>query len=64
MFLLLAIEAGADSGIVDPVSSRLERVAALDRSAAAVQLTEAMLLGGDVNCKNFLRAFRKGELEV
>ena len=63
VFLLLAIEAGADSGIVDPVSSRLERVAALDRSAAAVQLTEAMLLGSDVNCKNFLRAYRKGELE-
>ncbi len=64
VFLLLAMEAGADSGIVDPVSSQLERVAALDRSAPAVRLTEEMLLGRDVNCKNFLRAYRKGELEV
>lgn len=64
VFLLLAMDAGADSGIVDPVSSRLERVAALDRSSPGYQLTEAMLLGRDPNCKNFLRAYRKGELEV
>lgn len=64
VFLLLAMEAGADSGIVDPVSSRLERVAALDRASPAVRLTEEMLLGRDVNCKIFLRAYRKGELEV
>lgn len=64
VFLLLAVEAGADSGIVDPVSSRLERVAALDRGSRPYQLTEEMLLGRDLNCKNFLRAYRKGELEV
>lgn len=64
VFLLLAIEAGADSGIIDPVSSSLARVAALDRSSRTFQLTEAMLLGRDPNCKNFLRAYRKGELEV
>ncbi len=64
VFLVLAAEAGADSGIVDPVSSRLERIAALDRGARPFQLTEEMLLGRDLNCKNFLRAYRKGELEV
>ena len=64
VFLLLAMEAGADSGIVDPVSSPLGRVAALDRSARPCQLAEEMLLGRDVNCKSFLRAYRKGELEV
>lgn len=63
VFLLLAMEAGADSGIVDPVSSPLERVVALDRGSRPFQLTEQMLLGGDLNCKNFLRAYRKGELE-
>jgi 5-methyltetrahydrofolate--homocysteine methyltransferase len=64
VFLLLAMEAGADSGIVDPVSSPLSRVASLDRNTRPCQLTEEMLLGRDVNCKNFLRAYRKGELEV
>ncbi|MSR83746.1 MAG: hypothetical protein EXS58_12625 [Candidatus Latescibacteria bacterium] len=63
-FLVLAAEAGADSGIVDPVSSPLARIADLDRSTRPYQLTEEMLLGRDVNCKNFLRAYRKGELEV
>jgi 5-methyltetrahydrofolate--homocysteine methyltransferase len=64
VFLLLVMEAGADSGIVDPVSSPLARIIALDRGSPAVRLTEEMLLGKDVNCKNFLRAYRKGELEV
>jgi 5-methyltetrahydrofolate--homocysteine methyltransferase len=64
VFLFLAVEAGADSGILDPVSSPLSRVAALDRGTRAFQLTEEMLLGRDTNCKNFLRAYRKGELEV
>ncbi|MBM3277594.1 MAG: dihydropteroate synthase [Candidatus Handelsmanbacteria bacterium] len=64
VFLLQAMEAGADSGIVDPVSSPLSRVAALDRNSKPYLLTEAMLLGQDTNCKNFLRAYRKGELEV
>ena len=64
VFLLLAMEAGADSGIVDPVIIPLARLAALDRNYRPYQLTEEMLLGRDVNCKNFLRAFRKGELEV
>ena len=64
VFLLLAMEAGADSGIVDPVSSPLERIATLDRDARPFQLTMEMLTGRDVSCKSFLRAYRKGELEV
>ncbi len=64
VFLLLAIEAGADSGIVDPVASGLGRVFSLDRESRPCRLAEDMLLGRDFNCKNFLRAYRKGELEV
>jgi 5-methyltetrahydrofolate--homocysteine methyltransferase len=61
-FIRLATEAGADSGIIDPVASELGRVFTQDRSAAPVRLAEDVLLGRDRNCKNFLRAYRKGEL--
>ncbi len=64
VFMCLAIEAGADSGIVDPVTSRPSKVLAIDRESRAYQLAEDMLLGRDRFCKNFLRAYRKGELEV
>ena len=64
VFMCLAIEAGADSGIVDPVTSKPSKVLAIDRESRAYQLAEDMLLGRDRFCKNFLRAYRKGELEV
>ncbi|MDE0504033.1 MAG: dihydropteroate synthase, partial [Candidatus Poribacteria bacterium] len=63
-FMCLAIEAGADSGIIDPVTSRPSKVFSIDRESRAYQLAEDMLLGRDRFCKNFLRAYRKGELEV
>jgi 5-methyltetrahydrofolate--homocysteine methyltransferase len=63
VFLNLAAEAGADSGILDPVTSPLERVFSIDRASRPYQLASDMLLGGDRNCKNFLRAYRRGELE-
>jgi len=62
VFILLALEAGADSGIIDPVTSNLDRVLSMDRQSRPYQLTEKMLLGEDQYCKNFLQAFRKGEL--
>ena len=63
-FIVLATDAGADSGIIDPVSSHLDRVFSMDRNARPFQLAEEVLLGKDRNCKNFLRAFRKGELQL
>jgi 5-methyltetrahydrofolate--homocysteine methyltransferase len=62
-FMNLAVEAGADSGIVDPVANDLNRVFTADKSAKPYQLAQEMLLGNDRNCKNYLRAYRKGELE-
>jgi cobalamin-dependent methionine synthase I len=62
VFISLAVEAGADGGIVDPVSSRLDTVFSSDRQSRPFQLAEELLLGKDRNCKNFLRAYRKGEL--
>ena len=64
VFMCLAIVAGADSGIIDPVSSRPSKVFTIDRELRPYQLTEDMLLGRDQFCKEFLRAYRKGGLEV
>ena len=64
VFILLALEAGADSGIIDPVASNLEKIIVMDRSSKPVELAEQLLLGNDLHCKNFLRAFRKGELQT
>ncbi|MBI1791535.1 MAG: dihydropteroate synthase [Acidobacteria bacterium] len=62
VFLNLAVDAGADSGIVDPVANDLNRVFLADKQSAPYRLAEDMLLGRDRNCKNYLRAYRKGEL--
>jgi len=52
-----------DSGIVDSVANDLNRIFVADKTFKPYQLTRDMLLGLDRNCKNFLRAYRKGELE-
>ena len=62
VFLLLAIEAGADSGIVDPVTSHLEEVHGMDRESVRYQMAEDLLVGRDDRCKAFLRAHRRGRL--
>lgn len=62
VFLRLAIDAGADSGILDPVTSRLDRVLGLDRAGRPYRLAEDLLLGRDEYCAAFIRAYRKGEL--
>ena len=49
-FLSLAIQAGLDSAILDP----------LDREIQAANLTTEMILGRDPHCLNFIRASRKG----
>jgi 5-methyltetrahydrofolate--homocysteine methyltransferase len=63
-FLYLAVEAGADSGIVDPVTSNLRRVFMADRTARPYQLAIDLLLGNDSGCSNYLDAYREGELEA
>lgn len=49
-FLSLALAAGLDSAILDP----------LDREIQAAILTTDLLLGKDAHCLNFIRASRKG----
>jgi len=62
-FLLLAIEAGADSGIVDPVTSDPRRLASLARDSRPVQLALDVLTSADRNCRAYLKAYRAGELD-
>lgn len=63
-FLLLAVEAGADSGIIDPVTTSPARALALDRSSRPVELALDALTGADPYCREYLRAWRAGELET
>lgn len=64
VFLVLAIEAGADSGIVDPITNPPERALALDRSARPFELALDVLTGADTHCRAYMKAYRKGELEL
>jgi 5-methyltetrahydrofolate corrinoid/iron sulfur protein methyltransferase len=61
VFLDLCVEAGLDSGIIDPVA---DVAAALnpDREARAYTLARAMLTGEDAFGMAFIEAFRAGEL--
>ncbi|MCB8944486.1 MAG: methyltetrahydrofolate cobalamin methyltransferase [Ardenticatenaceae bacterium] len=49
-FLILAMQAGLDSAIMDP----------LDKELVATAITAELLLGQDRHCLNYVRAFRKG----
>lgn len=61
-FLRLAIDHGADSGIIDPVSNKIARALDLDMDTEPVKLATAMLSGQDDFCMNFITAYRDGRL--
>ena len=62
-FILLAVEAGADSGIIDPIASPPDTVLAPDRSSRPFQLAMDVLSGADEHCRAYLQAYRAGELD-
>ena len=62
VFMILAVEAGADSGIIDPVTSRPDKVFGIDHTSRPYQLAEDVLLGKDEHCANYISAWRQGEL--
>lgn len=64
VFLNLAVEAGADSGIVDPVATNLNRVFVADKQSKQYRLAEDLLLGRESGCENFLEAYREGEIQL
>ena len=59
MFVLLAVEAGADGGIMDPVASPPEAILAIDRTDPNYKLAEDVLMGRDEHCMAYIRAWRK-----
>jgi 5-methyltetrahydrofolate--homocysteine methyltransferase len=61
-FLALAIEAGADSGIVDPTVVSMQRALDMDRTSRPFQLAIDVLTGTDENCRAYMKAHRAGEL--
>ena len=64
IFVLLAIEAGADGGILDPVASPAEAILAIDRDDPRYRLAEDVMLGRDEHCMAYIRAWRKGQLST
>jgi 5-methyltetrahydrofolate--homocysteine methyltransferase len=62
VFIDLAADAGADSGIIDPVASDPRRIFAQDRGTRAYALATALLTGADPYGMEFLTAYRAGEV--
>jgi 5-methyltetrahydrofolate--homocysteine methyltransferase len=61
-FFALALDAGIDGAIVDPVQNKLKDIRSLDRTSEPFQITSAMLNGEDDFCIGYLQAWREGRL--
>jgi cobalamin-dependent methionine synthase I len=61
-FIYMALEAGIDSGIIDPIQSKMSTVFDLDTSSEPVKVAVDMLSGNDDFCMNYIQAFRDGKL--
>jgi 5-methyltetrahydrofolate--homocysteine methyltransferase len=62
VFLDLCVQAGLDSGIVDPVAADIARALSPDRSTDAYRLAADLLNGVDAFGVEFLDAYRSGRL--
>ncbi len=61
-FIHLALEAGIDAGIIDPIATKLDSILGLDTESEPVKLALDMLLGHDDFCGNYIMAYRDGRL--
>ena len=61
-FINLSIAAGIDTGIIDPVQSKIGAILDLDTDQEPVRLAQEMLLGRDDFCANYIQAWRTGRL--
>ncbi len=61
-FLRLAIEHGADSGIINPLETSAKGAFELDLASEPVKVAMDMLLGNDEYCTKFLAAYRAKKL--
>lgn len=62
VFLRLAFDYGVDSGIINPVETKVRRVMALDMETPPVKITLDLLRGEDDFCMNYIGAYRSGDL--
>ena len=62
VFLRLALDYGVDSGIINPVETKVRRVMALDMESPQVKFALDLLRGEDDFCMNYIAAFRAGDL--
>ena len=62
VFLDLCVQAGQDSGIVDPVAADMAAALAPDRDSETYRLAADLLTGVDLFGVDFLDAFRSGRL--
>ena len=62
VFTYLAVEAGADGGIVDPFHINADILESLDSSSEAFQIASDLLLGKDDFGMNYITASREGKI--
>lgn len=62
VFARLAVEAGADGGIVDPLQINARTIAELDTAGEPFRLARALLLGEDEFGMEFITAAREGRI--
>ncbi len=62
VFVRLCAEAGADSGIIDPVVMPVTAIAELDTESEPYRLARDFLLGDDMYGMEFISAHRQGKL--
>ncbi len=62
VYVLMAVEAGADGGIVDPMQINAKILSAIDQDTEAVKLARALLNGEDDFGMEYITASRDGRL--
>jgi len=62
VYSLLAVEAGADGGIVDPLQVNLDILKSMDTGSEGFKLARALLLGEDEFGMEFITACREGTI--
>ena len=63
-FIKLSLEAGINSGIVDPVHCNIGRILELESESEPLRLARDVLVGKDDFCSNYIRAWRDGRLKT
>ena len=63
VFVYLCVDAGAQSGIINPVAMPPAKIGAMDTQSEPFKLTRAVLVGEDMYGMDYIAAFREGRLK-